>query len=560
MTERIRIWLLAGAAGIVYANTLANGFVYDDGYYVVGNPAVTTFNLPGLFRAMSSNHVFRPLTGVTWAVNWAIGGAQPFGYHLVNVLLHMTVSVLVYLVLRKLLEGSPHADSIAFVAALIFAVHPIHTEAVAWIAGRGELMAAGFLLGAWLLHLGERPVWAVVCFALALLSKESAVVFVPLVVMGDYARGAFKSLYRYTGICCTAGGYVALLWWVQGRRFDKGPYTTLDNALANLPATWRVLNALRVAWKYVGLQVYPATLSNDYSYNAIHLYADWKHTLPLALVTAAVLAVWGWAIWKKRSAWILVGGIYVLGFAVTANILVSTGTIMGERLAYLPSVGFCLLVALLWVRLGSGNKRIAISVLGVLVLLLGLRTMARNRDWKDDLTLFSADVRAVPGSARAHGLLGQEYLRRGDLVPAEAELRRAITLFPDYSPAMENYGLVEARLGHEQAAKAALEKAVVLTRKDDSDYNFRAITLAAWLWQHDEDEVALEILNQVIADSPGEARAWSNRAVVRYRRGDLAKAKEDAETALRLDAGNTQAQGLLSAMNGAGAEQEGKKN
>ena len=555
MTERLRIWLVVGAAAIVYANTLGNGFVYDDGYYVLGNPAVTGHGLAQIVRPLSNN-VFRPMTVASWAGNWALGGAKPFGFHLVNVLLHAAVVLLLYRVLRKLLDASAQAADMAFVAALLFAVHPIHAEAVGWITGRSELLAAGFLLAAWLLHLYEQPVGALLCFALALLAKESAVVFLPLVVAGDYVRGQFKSWVRYAEIAAVLALYLGAFWLLEGGGFGEKALSWMDNPLAKLGPGLRIGNALRVAWKYLALQVYPATLSSDYSYNAIRLYSNWKYLLPATVGMAAVLGLWVWAIWKKRSAWILVGAIYLFGFSVTANIVVPTGTIMGERLAYLPSAGFCLLLALLWIRLENASRKVAVSLLGLMVLAFGMRTVARNRDWKDNLTLYSADVRAVPDSARMRGLLGQEYLRRGELNLAAAELQKAIQIFPEYPPAMENYGLAEARLGHDREAGELLEKALALTRKDDSEYSSRAITLAAWLLQHGEDDKALEILNGVIADSPGEARAWANRAVIRYRRGEFAAAKEDAETAVRLDAGNRQARSLLNAMNGAGAAGE----
>ena len=296
MNKRVQAWLVAGAAAIVYANTLANGFVYDDRFYVVGNAAVTGYSLAQILRPMTNGvfHLFRPVTIASLAANWEIGGPRPFGFHLVNILLHAAVALLLYFVLRKLLEELPQGANIAFAAALLFAVHPIHTEAVAWITGRSELRTTGFLLAAWLLHLQDRPVGAMVCFALALFSKESGVVFLPLIAAGDYARGKFKPLSRYAWICGVTALYVALVWKVQGGRFDKGPYSWLDNPLANLPAVWRILNALRVAWKYVGLQLYPAKLSCDYSYNAIHLYADWKHTLPVVAATLLVVGAWIW--------------------------------------------------------------------------------------------------------------------------------------------------------------------------------------------------------------------------------------------------------------------------
>src|SRR5262245_18310230 len=116
-------------------------------------------------------------------------------------------------------------------AAWMFAVHPVHTEAVTSIVGVSTLLAAGFELGAWLLHLRDRPVWALICFALALLSKESAVVFLGLVLVGDYARKQWKSGLRYGAIAAVTLLYVVVLWKVQGGHFGKAQFSFVDNPL-----------------------------------------------------------------------------------------------------------------------------------------------------------------------------------------------------------------------------------------------------------------------------------------------------------------------------------------
>lgn len=547
MNERWRVGLLLAVAMLVYANTLVNRFAFDDGYYVLDNPAVTASSLKQLFHP-TTNNVFRPVMFATLAWNWTVEGARPFGYHLINILLHAVVTLLLYFLLRKLLDQVPRSATIAFAASLLFAVHPIHTEAAAWISGRAELLAAGFLLAAWLLHLSDRQIPALACYVLALLSKESAVSFLPLVLAGDYARGKLKPLYRYGLIAGASAVYLALLWNVQGGRFGEREFNPLDNPLASLSPGLRILNALRIAWKYVGLQIYPGTLSCDYSYNAILLYANWR-VVPAAVATAFVLALWIWALRTGRKEWFLAGAIYLAGFMTTANILVPTGTIMGERLAYLPSAGFCLLVALIWIQLEERHRKLAWTVLAVALVLLSIRTVVRNRDWRDNFTLYSAAVRAVPGSTKAHALLGQEYLLRGQLDAARSQFKMALQIFPAFPEAIENYGLVEVRAGHDREARSLLEKALSLTKKSDRDYNYRALNLAAWLVQQGDSDGALKILNQVIADSPGEARAWSNRAVVLYKRGETAAARADAETALRLDPANSQAASLLTAVN-----------
>jgi Tfp pilus assembly protein PilF len=434
---------------------------------------------------------------------------------------------------------------VALAAAWLFAVHPIHTEAVASIVGRSELLAAGFLLVAWLLHLHDRPILALASLVLALLSKESAVTFLPLVLAGDYARGKLKPLHRYGWIAGVTMLYVALFWKIQGGLLGGRGISFLDNPLASLPAKWRILNALRVAWKYAGLHVYPVTLSCDYSYNAIPLYANWRNTVPAAVAAAFVLALWIWALWTRRGEWVLAGTIYVAGFAVTANLLVPIGTIMGERLAYLPSAGFCLLVVLIWNRLEDHKRRLAWAVFAIFVAALALRTVVRNRDWRDNLTLFSAAVRAVPASAKMRAELGGEYVKRGQLDAARMEFQTALRIDPDFPEAMESFGLVESRTGHDQEARRLLETALSLTGKDNIDYDFRAVNLAAQLMKLGENDDALKLLNQEIATSPGCARAWSNRAAIRYGRGEVASAFADAQVAAHLDPANSQAQNLL---------------
>ena len=300
MKERWRIAVLLAVVIVVYANALRNGFTLDDNIYIVTNPMVTHFSIRGLFAPTAYNNVFRPLLFGSFALNWAIEGARPFGYHVLDLLLHGAVTLLLYLVLKKLLESIPQGALAAWVAALLFAVHPLHTEAVDSISARSELLAMAFLLGAWLLHLSDRPILALIAFLLALLSKESAVAFVPLVLAGDYARGRGKPIFRYASVAGLAVAYMAILWKAQGGKFGEKSVSFLDNPLAHLPASLRILNALRISWKYLGLHVFPAALSCDYSYNEIPIYGNWRFGVAAALATLLVLALLalGFSHWK----------------------------------------------------------------------------------------------------------------------------------------------------------------------------------------------------------------------------------------------------------------------
>jgi protein O-mannosyl-transferase len=544
MNGRLRIGFLVAIVAIVYGNTLFNDFAQDDQIYIFENHAVTAHSLREIFLPNTLSHVFRPLSFLTFSVNWSISGARPFAYHLCNLVLHAAVTCLLYLLLRRLLEALPRATEIAFAAASLFAVHPIHTEAVANVVGRPELLAAGFLFGAWLLHLAGHPVLALVGFALALLSKESAVVFLPLVLVADYLRGSLKQPWRYFSLAGLALLYVAIFWKVQGGRFGTFvPF--LDNPLVGLPAGLRILNAFRVAAKYMGLLIYPSALSCDYSYNSIALYANWRAWLG-ALPMFILLAAWLWTCFTRRVVWALAGSVYVIGFAVTANVFFPIGTIMGERLAYLPSAGFCLLVALLWARLKHRKPRVALGILALALVCLSLRTTLRNRDWRDNFSLYSAALQVVPGSAKMHNSIASEYASRGQTERARAEYETALQIYGDYPDALESFGLFESSVGNDVHARQLLTSAMSLAQKGSVKYDFAVVNLAAQLIKMSEYAEALPLLNQVIGDSPGYARAWSNRAVLYYKRGDMSLARSDAHTAIRLDPANSQALNLLS--------------
>jgi protein O-mannosyl-transferase len=545
MSLRTQLGLLLAAVAAVYANSLFNGFALDDELYILRNPQVTAPTIGLLLHPNPATSVFRPVTFATLAGNWAVAGYRPFGYHLVNLLLHAAVTLLVLLVLRQLLEGRPEREAVSFAAALLFAVHPIHTEAVSSVVGRSELLGAGFLLAAWLLHLRDRPLPALGAFALALLSKESAVGLLLLALAGDWSRGKLKPWTRYAAIAALTALYAGLLWKLEGGRFGSANVSVLDNPLVLLPAHLRVLNALRVAWKYAGLLVFPATLSCDYSYNEILLYSDLRHTLPSLLGFLAVVAAWGVAVWKRQPAYAAAGAACFAGFAATSNLLTVTGTIMGERLAYFPSVGFCLLAAALWQRLAGSKKGLAAGLLAGIVAALGARTVLRNGDWRDNAALYSSAVLAAPGSAKMHSFRGSLYLGEGRLDSARAEFAKALDTFPGFPEAVEGMAFVEARSGNPEKALELMEKALRMSVRKDLDYDYRAVNLAALEIQMGKLDQALELLNAEIAAAPGYSRAWSNRAALLFRLGRNEQARRDAEQALRLDRGNLQAQNLL---------------
>ena len=538
--------LLALAVLVAYTNSLSNDFTMDDRQlYVLKNPAVTHPSVGGFLTPHAVTKVFRPVTFAFFALEWRIGAGRPFVFHLGNLFLHAGATILLFLLLQKFLQGLAQGNTVAFAAALLFGVHPIHTEAVTSIVGCAELLAAAFLFAAWIFHLQDREIPALICFALALLSKESAIIFLPLVFLGDYGLGRWKPTLRYVRIAVLSALYLAILWKLDGGHFGPAHIELLDNPLATLSVHWRVLNAIRVAWKYLALQLYPSTLSCDYSFNAIPVYVDWRHTLPVAVAASVVLACWTRALWKKQLAYALAGTLYFAGFAVTANIFTPIGTIMAERLAYVPSAGLCLVYAWAWWWFYRRQRQFAWAALIIVVGALGIRTIVRNRDWKDNLTLWSADARAVPNSAKIHVMLGSAYVDTGQFDPALKEMELALKIDPQFPEALEADGLLQLSKGNYGAAGRMLEQAFYTVHRGYANYDGMAVNLAVLYMRTDHLEGALQLLDREVAEAPAYARAWVVRGLVHYKRGETSAARSDAETALRLDSTNSDARNLL---------------
>jgi Tfp pilus assembly protein PilF len=523
---RVQIAVLLGFVLLVYANSLSNGFTLDDELYIERNPQVTTHTLRLLFQPNAISNVYRPVTFATLALNWIAAGYQPFGYHLLNLFLHAGVVMLLLLVLRNALGALSNGALIAFVAALLFAVHPIH-------------------IAAWLFHLQDRFLLASLAFGLALLSKESAIGLLPIALAGDYANGKLKPSIRYAGFAVLTLLYIGALWKLEGGHFGAQSVSVLDNPLALLPARLRMLNALRIAWKYPGLLVFPATLSCDYSYNQIAMYGDFWHLALPAVAAAGAATLFVVAVCQRKPGFGVAGAIYFAGFAATSNVVTPTGTIFAERLAYLPSAGFCLLLAILLAWLANRRRSAAIALLALAVTGFAVRTLARNRDWRDNTALYLSAADAVPNSAKMRAFRGIVYLGKNDFARSRSDLEAALAIKPDYPDAVEAMGLLELRSGNRQSALDYLQRALQMSSPEDFDYDYRAANLAALLIETGKLDEAMKLLNRRIAESPGYSRLWSNRAALRVALGQFAEGLADAKTAVRLDPHNDQARKVL---------------
>jgi len=456
------LWL-AAAFLLPNLGALACTFVYDDRVIIVENDALHPRTLEQFGRLWVTGYwpdprgqeLYRPVSKTLWATLWAVGGGNhPWMYHLVGLALGLAVVLL----LHRFLLAVDSPPRTAFIAACLFALLPIHTEATTSVVGSAETLAAAFALCALLLYRRGRILPALALFALAVFSKESSAAFaaIPLVL-----PGARRDLPRRSSLFAGLGAGLVIAAAALAHRLvsrsDRIP--AIDNPASLISSAQRILTALWVQCLYLSKTIVPATLSADYSYKQIPLVMnldDWRAWAGLVLAGgAAVLALAS----RRFRAPVL---IYAALFAVTANVLFPIGTIMGERLAYAPSIGLTLLAAILLAE----NKHWKI-VLAALALLYGARTVARNLDWRNPEVFYTRLAETSPASAKAQYSIGALRASLGDDVAAIAAYDRAIAVFPAYAEAFRNRGNALARLGRNADAMESYRQCL---RFDPTDY------------------------------------------------------------------------------------------
>jgi tetratricopeptide (TPR) repeat protein len=453
---RSKLLLVFAAAWAAYWNSLDGEFVFDDTSLIQNNQQIRSLDWPSLKAIFGSHYwqtvagqggLYRPLTVLSYALNYAVGELDPWGYHFVNVLIHALNGVLVVLVVRELFGDT----SFAFWSGLLFVLHPIRTEGVAYVVGRAETLAALFFLLAWWCYLQGRWAGAGAAFLAAALSKESALTFLAVPVLSDLVRGRRGEWKAYGALGAAAAAALGLRLAVLGSLAPLSVNASA-NPLATVGTLERLLTAAAVFGKYLWLLVWPATLSADYSFNQIPVVktavdAGFLGGLAGLAVVGAGTA-WGW---RRLKPLFLCGAFFLATFSLTSNFLRPIGTIMGERLLYLPSLGFTCAAAY-----GLTRRRRAVWAAAALALAYGGRTVARNADWQDPVTLFSSAVRVSPHSGLAQANLANGLLyRRSDAAGAARHALEAIRIEPGEPAAYMTLADALVKLGDfEQAARA----------------------------------------------------------------------------------------------------------
>jgi tetratricopeptide (TPR) repeat protein len=434
-------WLVVAAVAVAcYAPTLAYGLVYDDRIVAASPLLARPFDFLAVLRGgfyppeLRTIPVYRPLSQWSFLLNWRANellfgaGDSGFGFHLPNVLLHAAACVLLLAWLRSLPLRAP----LPFLAALLFAVHPIHVEAVANVFGRSEPMTLVFGLGFLLAHRRGKPFAAAFLYLLAMWSKESGVPFLGVALLADLlfpAEGTRVPLRRFAAYAGVLALWIALrAIAVHGIPADT---VFIDNPAFAVPVVQRILTAAAVQLDYLRLFVWPLSQSPDYSFAQREVVANPldPRVLGFALVLGVALFA---AVRSRRRAPVVCLSVagYAILFSVTSNFAFPIGTIEGERLAYAPSI-FALLLAAVLLRSVPIGAAVALCLMSGWAVL----TVRAERIWRDEPTFFREMALAAPRSAKAHMSLGTELGQEGDVPGSIREYEAALRIAPGYDRA-----------------------------------------------------------------------------------------------------------------------------
>jgi protein O-mannosyl-transferase len=484
-----QVLLLAVLAFVPYANTLRNGFVYDDNTQVLNNPYIqnarhlreifttSVWSYAGDFRGTSN--YYRPVMTLGYLVCYQIFGPHPFGFHLANVLLNVGVVCILFFLTRRLFRSS----AMGFVAAALFALHPIHTEAVDWIAAVTELQLAFFyLLTFWLFlnldrtnRLGSVAIQFGMAgsYVAALLSKEQAITLPVLATVYEHVyredRGStpwLRRFSRYGSLWSLAFAYLIIRSRLLGGLAPRstklffGAFELFVSALSLVGQYfWKLLWPLRLCGYYV--------FSNEIGAHLVGALGGFA-----ALAACAVLFVILWRTARPASfgpPWILVT------LAPVLNARWMAGNVFTERYLYLPSVGFCWVVAWGAVKAWEAQnarqavQRLALAAAALLLAMLSLiRIVIRNRDWKDDTTFCRSTLAMSPEAFLIRNNLGVIYWNQGETKAAEQEWRKAYELAPEHELILHNLGLAALQEKRYDEAVGYFQRALAV-RADYAD-------------------------------------------------------------------------------------------
>jgi tetratricopeptide (TPR) repeat protein len=533
--------LLIAVTFAIYANSLNNGFVSDDDFQVLTNKLITDFgNVPKFFTSNvwafageAVTNYYRPLHMVLYTLEYHLFGYNAFLWHLANLAFHLAALIAAYFLVRAL-----GGAQLALMAGMWFALHPVHVEAVVWVAVITDLLCGlALFAGTYFHHCARedrRPVLnyalATMMFSFGLLMKETAFVFPVLVVAYEYffrresLLALLRGMKRYLPYAAVLGVYIPM------RIHALGQFAPSSGLHFKLTPYELFLSVPVLFMQYVGKLLLPINLNYYYVYDPVRAFG-WKPALAIALVGGVVFALF----WFRKKQPLL--SFSLAWFCITLAPVLSIPNVgenvFTERYLYIPSFGFCVLAAWGWLELrrrapATSMQNGLLAGLIALFFFYAAQTVRRNPDWHDDIRLFTKTAEQSPRSATIQMNLGYIYYLHGEVDRSIEFYNRALSIDPDRALTHNNLGNSLSQKGRLDEAIEHLQKAISLKK----DYFGAWLNLGLVYDKKKEWDRALACYRKAVEIRPSFNEAWTAMGLALWNKGDATGAIDAYKKAL----------------------------
>ena len=473
ITLHLLIIIILGV--VAYANSFENEFLYDDEHYVQKNPYIKDFSYlkdiftknvgAGVYRR---DNFYRPIQLLAYSVVYRISGLNIFGFHLLNFLLHLGNAYLIYFLTLSLLKRR----GVSFISSLLFMLHPIHTEAITYMNGTADPLAMFFGLLTLLFYLRSNKNTAyyflsLICFTVALMSKETIVILPFLIIVLDLYKREFakKKLIRYAPyfvlMCC----YILLRLTIFNFTKSLNLFTESNIYTANLH--YRFFSFLASLTEYYKLLLFPLDLKYD---RAMVVFVSlFTPKVLFSLILLLIFFYFAYRSFKSNRVIFLGFMWFFISLGPVSGVIPINGFVM-EHWLYFPSIGFFITLSYFLAKLnkdinpfkkaGSLSVRLYIPLLLVIAIIFSYFTIERNRDWRNPIVFYNKILEHNPNVARVHNNLGMAYSDKGLLDEAEKQYKIAIALENRYAQTHHNLGRLYLIKGLIEQGIAELKMAI----------------------------------------------------------------------------------------------------
>lgn len=520
---------------LVYANSLFNNFVWDDLLFIVNNSTIHSINIPQLIGPNLFNVIihYRPLAAIYFALIYSIVGENVFFYHFLQIGLHITNTILLFLFITKFFK-----KSIGLFICLVFLVHPINVESTIFIGASTSVLFFFFGMLALLITQKDKLktkdfIIIFILLLLSILSKESGACFIFLVIL-------YRFLFSKSQIVHLAITVIAVIFVYGLVRFiamGTGVNFTLGFPMAKLTFFERLANIPLILLYYFKTFIYPKSLAIDQHWR-VHTLDFFNFYLPLTFVTFIffTFASIGVYIRKYKSTMLKVYIFFLAWFVIGIfpNLqIVPLDMTVADRWFYLPLVGLLCILALGISSFNNGNKILnkTFAVIVILILItLSLRTMIRITNWQSPMKLYSHDRKYSPDSFGLENNLGSEYLKKGEYDLAKKHYMKSIAIRPDHWENWYNLGTLHLLLNEISNAKYSYKKALV----NNSKYELAYEQYGKILIFHDNPEKGKQFIKDSLTKFPNNAYLWLLLGIAEYKSGNSNAAIIDVRKSLTI--------------------------